>query len=386
METTPKTGLRVGKTLTMSVTSLLLYMLLLSCSGPSDKDKEEPSVPGLAEQVGTPIMLTQTPMATSTLTGPELDATKLAPVEWHRQTVVAFATQYAIETPVPPPPLPNPTLGPLPPPELGIHGCGGVNRRFDLGSCWAGEIPDGYIFANTRKSRDEPFEVTLMVSTTPPDRRSSSLVGTYAIPSQGDLPAIASVDWPLMTLITSRESPTITTFVFNLLTRQWEQPPAQCALYPIALHINVVSESVIDPRYIVRESYYGTGNTNFGWLSWNGVMLTDTLALSLTFPGDSALYVNPNDPTDHTLSMGDWVVGRPEVSSSQVVSDALGLLVSSNYRVIVPVWDQVTGQGNNLRYRVSGFAWVYGIEEYSIAQPNRIALHYWGPATCPNTP
>jgi hypothetical protein len=192
-----------------------------------------------------------------------------------------------------------------------------------------------------------------------------------------------------MTLITDRESPITTIVTFNLLTRQWEQPQAQCALYPLALHTNVVNGGgyrVDEARYAVRESLYGMGHSSFGWLSWDGDMGVQRLATSLTLPGNSLAYINPNDPTDHTVSVGDWVLGRSEVTGSQVVSDALATLFSNHYKLVVPLWDQATNEGGTLRYRISGFAWVYGVEDYSVAQPNHIALRYWGPATCPHAP
>jgi len=141
-----------------------------------------------------------------------------------------------------------------------------------------------------------------------------------------------------------------------------------------------------EARYILRQSTYGLADGNFGWLTWDGSTTDEALAVSLTLPGNNYIYANPNDPTDHTVSAGDWVLGRSEVSSSQVVSNALASLAASNYKVVVPVWDQAIGQGNNVRYHVSGFAWVYGIQEYSVDHPNRIAMRYWAPAACPNSP
>src|SRR5438093_12211487 len=117
-----------------------------------------------------------------------------------------------------------------------------------------------------------------------------------------------------------------------------------------------------------------------------GNPLSDTLAQSQTPPGNSLIYINPHNPADHIVSIGDWVVSYPQAANSLAIADALEALKHSYFRVVVPVWDQATGQGINLRYHISGFAWIYAIESYSLDQPNRLSFRYWGPATCPDSP
>lgn len=349
-------------------------------------DLRSPQWVSQPEQTPTPTIVARPAIPSSTFTGPELDATKNAWIIPDQQTRVALATQYALATPVPPTFVPIPTAVPYPSPELGIHSCGGADPEFNIGSCWTGQAEGGYISASTRQSVVEPSQVMLRVITSTFDQRTVSQEQLYPVPAQAGLLDIAYVDWPRMTLISNRESPTISISVFNLLTRQWEEPSTQCSLYPIALHTSVLSGGGAQERYLVRETTYGTRVGNFGWLSWDGSQGDEALATSLTLPGNSSNYVNPNDPTDHTVSVGDWVLGRPEVIGSQAVSDALGVQVASHYKFVVPVWDQAAGQNNTLRFQVSGFAWVYGIEEYSVEQPNHIALRYWGPAACPRSP
>lgn len=330
-------------------------------------------------------LFTQVPTTSATLTGPQLDATKYAEDARVQQTMVAAMTAYAIATPVPPTFEPTVTVGPMPSPELGLHSCGDGSRYLDVGSCWTGQTNDAYISVVSGAPKSDPSQSVMHVITTTSDQRSNGQVITYTAPSQVGVIHIAYVDWPHMTLISNREVPTTTTFVFNLLTRTWEQP-GQCQLYPIAVNAAALSGGGNDARYIVRETAYGTNSGNFGWLSWNGDMLPDTLAQSLTLPGNSNTYNNPDNPSDHVVSVGDWVLGRPEVNNNQAVDVALRDLMAGHYAVTVPVWDQVTGQGNNPRYHVSGFAWMYGIEQYSLQQPNSISLRYWGPAGCPDGP
>ena len=95
-----------------------------------------------------------------------------------------------------------------------------------------------------------------------------------------------------------------------------------------------------------------------------------TLVQSLTPPGDSDTYVNPYDPNDDGLSTGDWVYGTPGISNASSVRDALDTLMS--YVIVVPVWDEATGQGNNLEYHVVGFAQIQ-ITDYHLPGQNRIS-------------
>lgn len=125
--------------------------------------------------------------------------------------------------------------------------------------------------------------------------------------------------------------------------------------------------------------YNGDGPGNFGWLSWTGGPSVPTLVQSLTPPGDSNTYVNPDNPDDHALSVGDWVHGKPGVSNSRLVRDALDNL--KGVVITVPVWDEATGHGTNLKYHVVGFARIQ-IADYRLPGQNRISAVYQGPAMC----
>jgi len=129
----------------------------------------------------------------------------------------------------------------------------------------------------------------------------------------------------------------------------------------------------------IEDTLNGSGPGNFGWLTWTGGQGEEVLARSLTPPGDSETYINPNDPQDHVVSLGDWVRGRPGVANSQAIREALDALMTQV--VVVPVWDEATGQGANLRYRMVGFAWVQ-ITDYHLAGRDRISAIFWGLAEC----
>jgi hypothetical protein len=154
-------------------------------------------------------------------------------------------------------------------------------------------------------------------------------------------------------------------------------PGAPCSLYPIALHTSTLDGAPVGQEIV--DIYNGQGPGNFGWLSWTGEQGVPTLATSLTPPGNSQTYLNPGNPLDHTVSIADWVFGRPGVANSSSVRAALdGLLPLV---ITVPVWDQSTGQGSSLSYRVAGFARVQ-LTGYRLPGQNRISAIFWGYTTC----
>jgi hypothetical protein len=132
---------------------------------------------------------------------------------------------------------------------------------------------------------------------------------------------------------------------------------------------------------IVPDIYNGAQPGNFGWLTWAGAPNVGTLANSLTPPGDSDSYVNPHDPNDHRVSVGDWLQGSPGVGNSTQVRQALDALIGRE--IIVPVWDAVDGSGNNALYRVVAFARVR-LVDYNLPGENRISAEFLGFATCPD--
>jgi len=125
--------------------------------------------------------------------------------------------------------------------------------------------------------------------------------------------------------------------------------------------------------------FNGSQSGNFGWLSWSSDTGEPSLVKSLTQPGDSSTYVNPDNAADHQLVTGDWVSGRPGVSNSKAVRAQLDALKS--VVIVVPVWDRAQGQGNNAAYHVSAFANIQ-IVSYQLATQNRITARFLGFADC----
>ncbi len=171
--------------------------------------------------------------------------------------------------------------------------------------------------------------------------------------------------------------------------------PGPCDLYPIALSAHTLQG--ISPGTVV-DVFNGSSPGNFGWLTWAGSPSVPTLVASLTPPGNSNTYVNPHDSSDHVVSVGDWVQGKPGVSNSSSVRVALNTLKTID--ITVPVWDAARGSGHksdfqvskisqhggqNSRYHVSAFANVR-ITDYRLSGRNQISARFLGYATCDATP
>ncbi len=154
----------------------------------------------------------------------------------------------------------------------------------------------------------------------------------------------------------------------------WAQP---CEVYPIALSARSIEG--VPAGSNLTDILNGEQPGNFGWLSWSGSPGSPALIQSLTPPGDSETYVNPRDTSDRQLTQGDWVQGRPGVSNNKQIRQALEGLQS--VPIIVPVWDQVQGQGVGTAYHISGFARVQ-LLGYHLPGQNRIHARFLGLVSC----
>jgi len=148
---------------------------------------------------------------------------------------------------------------------------------------------------------------------------------------------------------------------------------AQTNVYPIAVSTNVVGG--VASGTVIMDIFNGAQHGNFGWLSWSGDTTESALVTSLTAPGNASTFTNPADPTDHALSVGDWVHGRPSASNGIGVRDALDALEDTE--IILPVWDMAVGSGASAAYHICGFAKVQ-IKGYRLPGQNRITVLFLG--------
>ena len=122
----------------------------------------------------------------------------------------------------------------------------------------------------------------------------------------------------------------------------------------------------------------GSGSGNFGWLVWNtGVNASaPTLGDSLAWPGNALDYVDhgdggqvlpgfnhvvrgyvePDDPTDTDLNVGDVVAGSTGAINAAEVRSTMELNIRLERELRLMVWNSATGTGSNARYTISGFA------------------------------
>lgn len=142
--------------------------------------------------------------------------------------------------------------------------------------------------------------------------------------------------------------------------------------------------------YIYR-IHNGFGSGNFGWLHWNNgrPANANTLADSLSWPGDSndytdhgdnqshpaadaypyivRGYVEPGDATDISLHVGDWVAANTGSVNANGVRNAIESLINNKSAVRAIIWDEAQQQGNNGQYKVAGFA-IFRLLGYSLNQ------------------
>ena len=140
---------------------------------------------------------------------------------------------------------------------------------------------------------------------------------------------------------------------------------------------------------MVYKVQQGFGSGRFGWLVWNeGINPSSaTLGNSLTWPGDTLDYTNhedggiilpgqthvvrgyiePGDPTDTDLHVGDWVA----TSTGSLNSTPIRAIVEEHIalgRVLrLPIWSEATNGGANGAFRASGFA-LFRIHGYHSSQ------------------
>jgi hypothetical protein len=150
-----------------------------------------------------------------------------------------------------------------------------------------------------------------------------------------------------------------------------------CPIHPVGISAQAIAGK--PPGAIIDSVPMGVVPGSFGWLSWGGSPGTPALIQSLTPPGDSSTYVNPDDPSDAQISLGDWIHAKPGVSNSQQVRTALDAL--RNLEIIAPVWKDSRGQGEKAAYRVWAFARVE-LLDYHLPNENRITFRFLGYATC----
>lgn len=129
-----------------------------------------------------------------------------------------------------------------------------------------------------------------------------------------------------------------------------------------------------------REGYVykiqnGSGPGNFGWLAWNVCESSQgDLVDALTWPGSSKDYrplsggcnpggftprvrgyVEPGDPTDREMHIGDWVAGSTGAVNSSEGREQLQDHIDRGRHLRLLYYETADGTGSNVRYLIKGF-------------------------------
>ena len=204
-------------------TALVLMTLLLTGCGTNQ-------IVSTALPTQTIALASPTPMsvATPTLTRAQWDATKIAILEGtehERQTRVASGTPFAST------PIPLTQVEPVTTPVLGISGeCMDPSPRADFGNCWAERINDEYIFVATLIKKADITQGLLRVYTTTVATGDFGPVGWYSTPTHNGLIKVIDASGYQLTL----RAEDSTLFYFDVLTRQWVDPPSGQSPTPVA--------------------------------------------------------------------------------------------------------------------------------------------------------
>ena len=199
--------------LSSSALLLVFCLLLASCTGTGSGLSLTPTE--------MPPGQSPTPVATSTLTRPDMDATKVARYEQQRQEWEAMATRIANGTPIVYTPIPIRTAAPRPSPVLGIYnGCADPDPYYTYRSCWAGRQDNEYLFVSSGALKSEPAQGMVRVYTTTLEQRTRGPEQTYTTPLKAGLVLIISSISQRLTL----QAEDGTLFYFDVPTRQWVTP------------------------------------------------------------------------------------------------------------------------------------------------------------------
>jgi VCBS repeat-containing protein len=131
-----------------------------------------------------------------------------------------------------------------------------------------------------------------------------------------------------------------------------------CMAYPFTFNQSIFS----DPNHPTApqqiDTFEGDAAGNFGWITWNpdssnnnANYIEDEMRVPQMSMND---FTNALNSSDHSLSVGDAVSTKPGIANSSGVDAQLQLLVGKT--IIVPVYSNNPGTGENSYYVVSHFA------------------------------
>jgi hypothetical protein len=157
-----------------------------------------------------------------------------------------------------------------------------------------------------------------------------------------------------------------------------EEPAEVCEFYPLVL--SSIALEGVEPGGEVTDSWRGKHPESCGFLTWTGDPSVSALLQSLTEPGDSENYINPANPNDRALSVGDWVRGKVGVTNTPRIHVKLDVFKERD--IVVPIWDQMRSPGTRyMSFHVSAFARVR-LLSYDLPRDNLINVRFIEYVTC----
>jgi hypothetical protein len=108
---------------------------------------------------------------------------------------------------------------------------------------------------------------------------------------------------------------------------------ATCDLYPLSIPASALAGRSVGDQ--ITDLPHGGDVDRFTWLTWTSDDHEYTLARSLIPPGDSYLYTEPGEPSDHVVDAGDWVERVPDALDTAAVRSKLSEHVGA--LMLVPV-------------------------------------------------
>jgi len=166
-------------------------------------------------------------------------------------------------------------------------------------------------------------------------------VGGGSIPSgaQGVLVSVERNPSTFFLSLVGRSTWEVDTDAVGLVAAATGLPPGQ--VLPIG--IDPINDN-FQPGGIYNLTQEKDAPGNFSFLSWTGSNDAGSLANSLC---------NPDNPQ---ITFPTWVDGDPGKSNSSGVRACIDQWIAQGTTMLVPLWDEVRGTGNNVEYRLVGIA------------------------------
>lgn len=140
------------------------------------------------------------------------------------------------------------------------------------------------------------------------------------------------------------------------ITKNIDTRGPACMAYPITFGESIFGGNPTPNMPI--DAFEGDSPGNFGWITWNPDPSNNNAPYveeELKYPQMSLNdFINATDPTDTQLSIGDNVSTKPGVANSDGIDEELQKLVGQT--ILIPVYDNNPGSGQNAYYHISHFA------------------------------